>query len=369
MNRAMAIEDLYVPNKWVPFGAALTFHCMLLAWNPTLVSENYMHPGPEVMQVRFEDKLPIMQVKKPAPVVAKPMEKKVVKKAHKAGLSLAQRHPKPLPMTRHAVAHAKPAPHPFVSKITMPKFIPHEDDEPIAASPAPGISAPSPHRMTQAAAPVRKLHSKTRGVRAQDISFELSDRGSLAGGAGPTIAIPVGEESGDTAVLPSAAVLHNAPKGASTIAGYRYQPGNGIGSGELAGKDRKGFAPGYHGAVHADEYVEGSLAGGSGRGKTTIGHGFEIGGPVGDRKVIKRKLPEYPDWAEEKGISALVKIYFTVRPDGTIRTTMRILRSSGYTELDTLAKEALMKWQFSPTSASSSEQEAWGVITFRFTLA
>ena len=65
----------------------------------------------------------------------------------------------------------------------------------------------------------------------------------------------------------------------------------------------------------------------------------------------------------------MVKIYFTVRPDGTIRTSMRILRSSGYTELDTLAKEALMKWQFSPTSASSSEQEAWGVITFRFTLA
>src|SRR5262249_6265558 len=97
--------------------------------------------------------------------------------------------------------------------------------------------------------------------------------------------------------------------------------------------------------------------------------GFELGGPVGDRKILRRKLPEYPDWAEEKGITAMVKIYFTVRPDGSIRTSLRILRSSGYTELDELAKDALRQWHFSPTTASSNEQEAWGVITFRFTLA
>ena len=166
MSRVLTIEDLYVPNKWVPFGAALTFHFMLLAWNPTLMSGNSMNP-PEIMQVQFEDKLPIMAVKKPEPVVPKPVEKKIVKKAHKAGLSIAQHQQRAVPVTRHAAAHAQPTRHPFVSKITMPKFVPHESDEPIAASPAPGISAPSPHRMTQAYAPATKLHSKhARRARA-----------------------------------------------------------------------------------------------------------------------------------------------------------------------------------------------------------
>jgi periplasmic protein TonB len=89
---------------------------------------------------------------------------------------------------------------------------------------------------------------------------------------------------------------------------------------------------------------------------------------VGDRKILKRSLPEYPAWAEEKGVSAVVKIYFTVRPDGGIRRSVRVLHSSGYTELDNLAKEALLAWKFSPTGASNNA-EAWGVITFRFTLA
>jgi TonB family protein len=64
-----------------------------------------------------------------------------------------------------------------------------------------------------------------------------------------------------------------------------------------------------------------------------------------------------------------VKIFFTVKSDGTIRRSVRIVHSSGYTELDTLAKEALLAWKFSPTRAQSSEEEAWGVITFKFTLA
>ena len=67
--------------------------------------------------------------------------------------------------------------------------------------------------------------------------------------------------------------------------------------------------------------------------------------------------------------SAIVKIFFTVRPDGSIRHSIRIVQSSGYTELDSLAKDALLAWKFSPTGARSSTDEAWGVITFRFTLA
>jgi len=75
-----------------------------------------------------------------------------------------------------------------------------------------------------------------------------------------------------------------------------------------------------------------------------------------DRKILARRLPEYPDWAEEKGISAVVQIFFTVRPDGSIRTNMRVDKSSGYPELDQLAKEALLKWRFSATHAASERR-------------
>jgi TonB family protein len=222
-----------------------------------------------------------------------------------------------------------------------------------------------------AIAPPPVLKGKSRGVRAEDIPFKLSDRGSLSAVGGAMIAIPVGEERGDVVALPSAPIIHDSPKGLKGVAGYRFSPGQGSGSGELAGRD-KGKQLGYHGVIQADEYVEGSLNGAYGNGKggkVISGKGFEIGGPVGDRKILHRSLPQYPEWAEQKGISAIVKIYFTVRSDGTIRSTLRILTSSGYAELDDLAKEALMKWRFSPTEADSNASAAWGVITFRFTLA
>jgi len=185
------------------------------------------------------------------------------------------------------------------------------------------------------------------------------------------VAIPVGEERAEVASLRRAPMIPDAAKGKKGIAGYRFSPGEGSGSGELAGHDRSGRV-GYHGVVKADAYIEGSLNGatGDGRGgKVVAGKGFEIGGPVGDRKIIHRKIPQYPAWAEEKGISAMVKIYFTVRSDGGIRSYTRILMSSGYAELDDIAKQALLQWRFSPTEADSSESSAWGVITFRFTLA
>jgi TonB family protein len=367
--RAMTLEEFYSPNKWLPFGAALAFHMALLAWDPTILKASAYLPAMPLINIKMLDHLPVIEPVKPA--ARPPAHRAAVKKARKSGLSMkAKAHP--VTVSRHKAApKVKTAPRPFLTKITVPKFVPREIDEPIAASPMPGRAPAAARRMTQAFAPAPKLSGKTRGVRAGDIHFELSDRGSLAASAGQVVAIPLGEERGETAALPSAAVIHDAPRGPKAIAGYRFTPGQGSGSGELSGKDR-GDLRGYHGAVKADMYVEGSLQGASGDGRgarVVSGKGFEIGGPVGDRKIIHRRLPEYPSWAEEKGISALVKIYFTVRSDGTLRSNIRILRSSGYAELDDLAKQALLAWRFSATSGDSSSESAWGVITFRFTLS
>ncbi len=366
----ITLEEYYEPNKWLPFGAAMAFHIFLVLWDPTILKASPYSMAAQVINVKMMDHLPVLEQPKPIPKpVVKKIEKRHVQRARKSGLSPSA-HAHPVAVTHHKLMpRANAAPKPFVSKITMPKFVPHETDEAIAASPIPGSAPAAAKRAVTAFAPPPKLSGKTRGVRAQDIPFELTDRGSAGIGGGAVVAIPIGEERGDIASLPSAPMIHDSPKGRVGVAGFRFQPGQGSGSGELAGRDKSGHI-GYHGVVKADSYIEGSLNGTSGKGgKVVAGKGFEIGGPVGDRRISRRKLPEYPDWAEEKGISAMVKIYFTVRPDGTIRSTMRILASSGYAELDDLAKEALVQWRFSSTSADSSETAAWGVITFRYTLA
>lgn len=376
--QVQALDTRFGSNTWMPMFAALAFHAFLVFWDPTILKASaYNVTAP--ISVRMMDHLPVVELPKPTPPppvkkveAKKPAPKPVVKKAKKSGLSLSSK-PTPAKITPRSVP--KPAPvaaKPFVSKISMPKFVPRDSDMPIAASPMPGMAPASNRKAISPMVAPPALKGKSRGIRADSIPFQLSDRGSSPGlgAASRVVSIPIGEEHGEVAALPSAPIIQDAARGRKGVAGYRFSPGSGTGSGELVGKDRGGPI-GYHGIAKADAYVEGSLNGtnGTAKGGTVVaGKGFEIGGPVGDRKITKRKLPEYPPWAEEKGITAMVKIYFTVKSDGSIRSNMRIMQSSGYAELDDLAKAALKEWRFSATSADSSESAAWGVITFRFTL-
>ena len=84
----------------------------------------------------------------------------------------------PIAITRHKLP-PKPvaAPKPFVSKIEIPKFMPKQTEEPIAASPIPGAAPAGSRKMVNTFAKPIKLSGKTRGVRAQDIPFQLAERG------------------------------------------------------------------------------------------------------------------------------------------------------------------------------------------------
>lgn len=90
----------------------------------------------------------------------------------------------------------------------------------------------------------------------------------------------------------------------------------------------------------------------------------KITGPLSARKVIQSYIPEYPAWARSRNIEADVSIRFTVTPQGSVIDRPVVERTSGFPELDRLALEALKKWRFS--LLSGSDQEQWGVITFRF---
>lgn len=375
--RVAALDSRFAPNPWLPMMAAMAFHAVLLVWDPTILKASHFELAAPI-SIRMMDHLPVLEAPKPPPPVVKKVEEKKpapkpVKKAKKSGLSLSAKS-QPAVIAPHKPAKVAPvAPKPFVSKISMPKFTPRDSDMPIAASPMPGMAPASSRRAVSPMVAPPALRGKSRGVRADSIPFQLSDRGSSPGlgAASHVVAIPIGEERGEIAALPSAPIIQEAPRGRKGVAGYRFLPGEGSGSGELTGKDKGGHI-GFHGVAKADRYVEGSISGtnGTGKGGTVVaGKGFEIGGPVGDRKITRRKLPQYPAWAEEKGITAMVKIYFTVKSDGSIRSNMRIMQSSGYAELDDLAKAALKEWKFSATSADSSESASWGMITFRFTLA
>jgi TonB family protein len=314
------------------------------------------------MQVEFRDRLPEIPKPEPKKEIAKP----VAKKAKKAGIAIAKHAPAPIhPVKKVRQVVAKPLPKTRASQVKMPKFVPHAADEDVLAAinrPQKLATATTLRAPSNAYTPAPKLVSKGRGVRVSDVQFELHDK-EISGVSGHIVNIPIGERS-DVAVV-AYAQLHNAPRGLHNTSSYKGPLGEGVG--ELAGKNRKGYIGKIQ--VSGIEPTEDAiLAAGNSRGKAG-GKGVEIGGPVGDRRILRKHLPEYPQWAEEKGISAIVKIFFTVRADGSIRKTVRVVNSSGYTELDQLAKEALLDWKFSPTEARSSTEEAWGVITFRFTLA
>ena len=196
------------------------------------------------------------------------------------------------PQAKSIFEKPKPVHHRFVSQVDLPKFVPHDDDALMASSSKPDLAPAAKQRMIQAAIPAPSLlHGKSHGIVVDDIHMQLADKNALSSPGTRTVAIPVGDERGDTPILP-AATLHNAAKGI-TRAGYRYTPGEG--TAELAGRDKAG----YHGVIRSDHYEEGSLSAAS-SSKTIRGNGFEISGTVGDRKVLSRQLPEYPRWAEEK---------------------------------------------------------------------
>jgi TonB family protein len=90
-----------------------------------------------------------------------------------------------------------------------------------------------------------------------------------------------------------------------------------------------------------------------------------IEGDVAGRRLITAKKPSYPRWLQDQGIEAAVTLQFAVTPDGTVKDTIMVEKTSGYTELDDLAKEALLQFKFEALSIGADQS---GYATFRFML-
>ncbi len=98
----------------------------------------------------------------------------------------------------------------------------------------------------------------------------------------------------------------------------------------------------------------------------TKGTTISLAGPIANREILKKFLPQYPAWCLQRGISGVVKIRIDVEPDGRVRENVRIEISSGYPDLDQTVVNAVKKWLFAPLPANVVQEVQWGIITFKF---
>jgi TonB family protein len=123
--------------------------------------------------------------------------------------------------------------------------------------------------------------------------------------------------------------------------------------------DRPSVAPITSGGDDAMKIKEGSKK---------SGPQISITGPLSSRKILAKYLPPYPEWAQKKGVSAVVQIRFWVTPDGQVKRNAFIERTSGSGSWDNSAKKALEKWRFAPLPSNVTQETQWGVVTIRFVL-
>ncbi len=90
---------------------------------------------------------------------------------------------------------------------------------------------------------------------------------------------------------------------------------------------------------------------------------YQIEGKVAERAVVHKVIPEYPENLQKQ---AVVKIGFSVLPNGQVGEMIPVIRSDP--QLEKLTLDALRQWRFNPLSESEPQNIQRGVITFRYVL-
>jgi len=94
------------------------------------------------------------------------------------------------------------------------------------------------------------------------------------------------------------------------------------------------------------------------KGSSSLG----IRGPAGGREILRQVKPVYPAAAEKEGITGKVELKFWVLPSGEV-SDIRVHQTSGWSEFDKSASQALRKWKFEPIEG---KERQWGIIPFIF---
>ena len=156
--------------------------------------------------------------------------------------------------------------------------------------------------------------------------------------------------------------------GGSSPSSLRREGGpSGVGSGPPSALKRAGTAPAraIPVAVAGAPPTAAATPDAGDANKTRNLAGARIIGPVADRAVEKYTVPEYPEWAKREGIEGSVTLYFFVLPDGRVKENILVETTSGFSDFDSGAVEALLQWKFVAMPGAS---EQWGRITFNYRL-
>ncbi len=383
------------------------------SWNPTLLASNYQP---------VHDFVTIDVVEAPAQGGGGNEPEAPQKKSLMDSLKDMLMKPKsediahvaPEPLTHRVAAPIQPAlqekhmPQPIASM-----FQPKSQSEDLAAASAPNaIQTQNKNFAIPTGGPT--LQSKSfGGIRAKDLPFQVGTDQQIAGGGASVIPVAVGNRSakaalgysapslqdaghhvgiqpslggpsGDVSALggggPSTIQLSgtggtgNAPTGATSGSVLQDKSGSGGGFGRgggFGGGRGSGIGSGIQGIPSAAADLDKQLGSDQAARATTAKggkKGFDIAGPLNNRPILHKVVPQYPAWAEEQGIIGSVRIWFTVTSDGSVRSNMRVTKTTGYPELDKLALDALKEWRFA-TFNSTDDSSQWGIITFTFSLS
>ncbi|MFC1730242.1 hypothetical protein ACFL6I_07875 [candidate division KSB1 bacterium] len=91
---------------------------------------------------------------------------------------------------------------------------------------------------------------------------------------------------------------------------------------------------------------------------------YDIRWEGGDREVLADPLPQFPEGVERNNV--VLRMQISVFPDGTMGGIIPLQKGNAI--LETVTKQALMKWRFNALESSAPQVSQNGVITFRFIL-
>jgi periplasmic protein TonB len=98
-------------------------------------------------------------------------------------------------------------------------------------------------------------------------------------------------------------------------------------------------------------------------GDTSIESPFKIEGQAALRSILVKQLPNYPENLQQE---AVVRIRFTVLPNGLIGEMIPVLKGSDI--LEKITMEAFKQWRFNPLPPNVPQVTEQGFITFRYIL-
>lgn len=405
--------DSNVSRETTCFAVATAIHILMFLWNPVILRSDF-HPAHDFVTVDV--------VETPAPGgggdQAEAPKKSGLMETLKDMLSRPKAeeiaHVAPEPVVPRVAAPLQPA----LKERTMPRpiasnFVPKAETEDIASANTPSQIQTNTPKIAALPGGGPTLSSKSfGGIRSKDLPFAVGGEDSIASG-GAVVPIAVGNRSAKAALNYGGASLQekgkhmgiasgigggladvnsiggggpttialsgtggtgNAPTGATSGSSLRDRAGSGSGFGSgrgFGGGRGSGIGSGVEGIPSAAQQLDQQIAtAASGGGAAKKGkQAFELAGPLNNRPISHKVIPQYPAWAEEQGIIGSVRLYFTVTPEGVVRSNIRVTKTTGYPQLDQLGIDALKQWKFAPLSAADEGKGEWGILTFNFSLS